>query len=293
MSLPEFERFDIRSFDGTRLEVQTWGQGELPIVIANGLGGTLLAWAPLLRALGDRCRFVSWDYRGLYNSGPPAVPENLRVEDHVRDMMAVFDAASIDKAVIAGWSMGVQVCVQAAADHGDRVRGVVLVNGTYGRIFETAFDNPISRHILPKVNDVAIALAPAMPPIVAWATQQPWFLPAIDKLGLVDERLDKEVFLAIAQGFKDLDFAIYHQIMGHLNEHDGEPALARIKAPLLFLAGDRDMMTPPTVKRVVASKVAQAEVFVVPGGTHYSLLEYPEVVSGRIERFLREHFAIA
>lgn len=292
MSLPEFERFDIRSSDGTRLEVQTWGQGELPVVIANGLGGTLLAWAPLLRALGDRCRFVSWDYRGLYNSSPPADLANLRVEHHVADMMTVFDAAGIDQAVIAGWSMGVQVCIQAAADHADRVRGIVLVNGTYGRIFETAFENAISRHILPRVNDLAVAVAPAMPPVVGWATRQPWFLSVIDKLGLVDERLDREVFLAIAKGFKDLDFAVYHRIMGHLNEHDGERALPGIRSPLLFVAGDRDMMTPASVKTVIASKVPQAEIFVVPGGTHYSLLEYPDVVSGRVETFLREHFGI-
>ncbi len=290
MSLPEFDRFDIRSFDGTRLEVQTWGQGDLPVVIANGLGGTLLAWSPLLRALGDRCRFISWDYRGLYNSGSPAIPENLRLEHHVQDMIAVFDTAGIERAVIAGWSMGVQVCIQAAADFASRIQGVILVNGTYGRIFETAFENAISRHLLPQANKLAIAIAPVMPPAVSWVTGQKWFLPVIDKLGLVDERLDREVFLEIAKGFKDLDFATYHRIMGYLNEHDGEPALSRILSPLLFVAGDRDMMTPASVKHVVASRAPRAEVFVVPGGTHYSLLEYPDLVTGRVERFLDEHF---
>ncbi len=289
MSLPELKRFDMRSFDGTRLEVQTWGEGDLPIVIANGLGGTLLAWAPLLRALGDRAKFISWDYRGLYNSGTPAVPESLRVEHHVQDMIAVMDVVGVDRAIIAGWSMGVQVCVQAAADHARRVRGVILINGTYGRIFETAFENAISRHLLPRLNRVAIAAAPALPPAISWVTGQPWFLPAIDKLGLVDERLDREVFLEIAKGFKDLNFVTYHKIMGYLNEHDGEPVLSRILAPLLFVAGDQDMMTPASIKRVFAQRVPRAEVFVVPGGTHYSLLEYPEVVIARIERYLTDH----
>lgn len=291
MSLPEFARHDIHSFDGTRLEVQSYGEGELTIVIANGLGGTLLAWAPMLRALKQRVRFLSWDYRGLYNSGPPAAPANLRMEHHVADMRAVMDWAGVEQAVLAGWSMGVQVCIQAAADMPERVKGVILINGTYGRVFETAFEHALSRHLLPHVNTAAIALAPALPAAVGFVTQQPWFLPLISRLGLVDERLDREVFLEIAKGFQDLDFAVYHRIMGHLNEHDGEPALSRIAAPLLFLAGDRDAMTPASVKEVIARRVPHAELFVVPGGTHYSLLEYPEVVIGRVDTFLQAHFA--
>ena len=77
--------------------------------------------------------------------------------------------------------------------------------------------------------------------------------------------------------------------MGYLNEHDGEPALSRILAPLLFVAGDKDRMTPASIKKVIAERVPRAEIFVVPGGTHYSLLEYPELVVARVERFLDDH----
>src|SRR5690606_8992033 len=110
MSLPEFERSHVSAYDGTRLEMQTFGDGELTILIANGLGGTLLAWAPLLRALEHQVRFVSWDYRGLYGSGKPASAA-LDVATHVQDMRVIMDASGTERCVIAGWSMGVQVCV--------------------------------------------------------------------------------------------------------------------------------------------------------------------------------------
>ncbi len=291
MSLPTFDRQRVRSFDGTDLEVQTWGSGPLTVVIANGLGGTLVAWTPMLRAMEGRVRFVSWDYRGLYGSKRPANLKALRVEDHVADMRAVMDATGVDQAVIAGWSMGVQVCIQAAADLGERVLGVLLINGTYGRVFETAFSAPGSRHLLPLLNHVAIKAAPALPPAVSLVTKQRWFLPLIERAGIVDKRLDREVFLAIAQGFDQLDFDVYHRIMACLNVHDGEPALAHIRVPLLMIAGDRDAMTPAAVRHVVHQRVPHAESHVVPGGTHYTLLEYPEAVIGRVERFFGDHFS--
>ena len=291
MSLPEFDRQMIRSFDGTELEVQTWGNGPMTLVIANGLGGTLVAWTPLLRALRGTARIVSWDYRGLYGSRPPADLAHLTVDHHVRDMAAVMDATGVTQAVIAGWSMGVQVCIQAAADLSDRVAGVLLINGTYGRVFETAFSVPGSRHLLPRINQAAILLAPALPPIIGALTRQRWFLPAMERMGIVDKRLDREVFLAIATGFDQLDFDVYHRIMARLNEHDGELALSRIEVPLLMIAGDRDAMTPPSVRHVVHKRVPHAESHVIPGGTHYTLPEYPDAVISRVRRFFADHYA--
>lgn len=291
MTLPALERHDIHSFDGTRLEVQTFGRGDLTMVIANGLGGTLLAWAPLLRALEQRVRFVSWDYRGLYRSGRPALPAHLRVSHHVADLAAVMDATGVDHAVLAGWSMGVQVCVQAAVDMPERVRGLVLVNGTYGRIFDTAFHHGIWRHVLPVLSRVGQRCAPALPPLVNLVTHQPWFLPLMTRLRLIDERLDREVFLEIARGFRDLDFRIYLRILEHVHEHDGEPLLGRIRAPLLLVCGQRDAMTPASVRHVFEEHVRHAEVFLVPNGTHYSLIEYPEMVCERVSEFLDQHFA--
>jgi pimeloyl-ACP methyl ester carboxylesterase len=290
VSLPQFDRFDVRAADGTRLEAQSFGSGPLTMVIANGLGGTLLAWAPLLRAMENRVRFVSWDYRGLYGSERPTDRSRLRVEHHVDDMRAVMEAAEVDTAIIAGWSMGVQVCVQAAADLRSRVDGLVLINGTYGKIFDTAFPNPVSRRVLPLVNRAAIAVGPALPPLVGFATRRRWFLPTLERLGLTDANLDREVFKAIAQGFEDLDFSTYHRIMGHLHEHDGEAALRSIEQPLLLVAGQRDSMTPASVRHAFEEHVPHCETYLVPRGTHYSLIEYPHLVVRRIEEFLGEHF---
>ena len=289
MSLPVFEQHTVMSRDGVALAAQSWGEGELTVVIANGLGGTLVAWTPLLRAFKEQVRFVSWDYRGLYGSARPSDLSKLSVSDHVQDMATVMDHFEVKQAVFAGWSMGVQVCIQASADLRDRALGLLLINGTYGRVFETAFTVPGSRHALPLLNRLAIKASPLVPTAVKHVTRQRWVLPMIEQIGIVDHRLDREVFLAIAQGFDQLDFEVYHLIMEQLNAHDGSLALSGLQAPLLMIAGDKDAMTPASVRHVIHERVPHAESHVVPGGTHYTLLEYPEAVITRVRQWLSDH----
>ncbi len=277
----------IESRDGARLAVHSVGHGPLTAVIANGIGGTLLAWKPLIDALEGRVRFVSWDYRGLYDSGPvPA--DRLGVEHHVADLQAVLDAEGIDVAVLMGWSMGVQVVLQAACDLPDRVSGLVLLNGTYGRIFDTAFEKLGGRRLLPALNRLAVAAAPVLPHVVRLAASQPLLLVALERAGLVDPRLDKAIFTSIAQGFQRLDFATYHRMLGELAKHDVGPHLARIDVPTLVVAGGRDLMTPQKVVDTILDRVPNSRAVRVPMGTHYSLIEYPEAVVPEVVAFLED-----
>ena len=162
----KFKTRVITADDGTRLATYAYGQGDTPAIIATGLGGTLIAWTPLLRALSDEYTFISWDYRGLYDSERPSDSASFSVKHHVADMRSVMDAYGVDKAITFGWSMGVQVSIQAAADL-NRTTSLVLLNGTFGRIFDTAF-HPLSRPALPLLNRLAIRAASICPRWYLW-----------------------------------------------------------------------------------------------------------------------------
>ena len=63
----------VRSADGTELTAFETGGGNGPtFVLCNGLGGNIDAWRYLIDEFGPHHRIVSWDYRGLYKSGPAA-----------------------------------------------------------------------------------------------------------------------------------------------------------------------------------------------------------------------------
>ncbi|MDP7039480.1 MAG: alpha/beta hydrolase [Myxococcota bacterium] len=288
--LNEIKRKTIVSFDGTQIEVQSYGQGDLTMVIANGIGGTMAVWAPLLKAFKQRVRFISWDYRGLYHSSAPASLDALRVEDHAQDLQCIMAGLQLSDVVLCGWSMGVQVGLQAYHNMPERFKGLILINGSYGEIFDNAFNNPLSRHIIPRLNMLALKLAPALPTLISKTGNAPFFVPLLELLGIVDRKLDKEVFMHIVNLLPTLDFENYCSILKHLNNHSAKTFLREIDVPLLFINGTRDGFTPPSTANVFLEHAPQTEVFIIPNGTHYALLEYPEMMNKRIAAFLEKHF---
>ena len=65
-------------------------------------------------------------------------------------------------------------------------------------------------------------------------------------------------------------------------------ARCAIDVPTLVILGDKDSVTPRVSAEPLAKQIPHVEVFVVRQGTHFVLLEFPELINLRIEKFLRE-----
>jgi pimeloyl-ACP methyl ester carboxylesterase len=277
----------VRSFDGTEVAYHVTGEGP-PVLLANGLGGSWKAWSHQLAYLGDRYRFISWDYRGLYRSGPPGDRDALGIDAQVRDALAVLDAEGIERTAVFGWSMGVQVALELFRVAPERVSTLVLVNGVAGRPWETVLDLGAMRHVVPR----ALGAARAMPGVVGAVTRRVTAWPETvgwaKRLGFAARTLDEELWADLAGSFQDLDMDVYVRTLEKLGHHDAWPSLANIDVPTLVVTGDRDLFTPRSAAERMAQAIRGAELLVVPGGTHYVAVEFPELVSLRVEKFFRE-----
>ena len=159
--------------DGVGLHYEVVGQGPRTLLLANGLGGRLYAWRPIIDALWPRYKLITWDYRGLFNSDSPPSPRQLSVAHHVDDACAVLDAEGVSRAVFVGWSMGVQLSLDLAATRPARVAGLVLINGTYGHVLEHGFQPLLSMPGLPR----------RLHQILEWLRAHPWAANHIATLG--------------------------------------------------------------------------------------------------------------
>jgi pimeloyl-ACP methyl ester carboxylesterase len=277
----------ISSFDATDLAYHTLGEGP-PILLANGLGGSWRAWSHQLRYFQDRYRFVSWDYRGMYGSRAPRDRSALDVPAQARDALMIMDKEKIERTAIFGWSMGVQVALEVFRRAPDRVAALVLINGVAGSPFRTLANSPrlgqFAGPILRRARSFPGLIHSVTKRAVAWE-HTPRMVKA---LGLAGRTLDEALFAEIAGTFSDLDMAIYVHTLEQLGEHDAHDVLPSIDVPLLMIAGAEDLMTPRAAADRIVNGVRGAELLVVPGGTHYLAVEYPEVVNLRVERFLRD-----
>lgn len=276
----------ITSFDGTDLAYHLLGEGP-PILLANGLGGSWGAWTHQLRFFQERYSFLSWDYRGLYASKAPPDRNALDVPAQARDALQILDRENVERTAIFGWSMGVQVALELFRRAPDRIAALVLINGVAGSPFRTlggsARIGALAPPILRAAQHAPHLLARATARVVRWDRT-----PRLAKaLGIAAATLDEQLFGEIAASFAGIDMEIYARTLEQLGAHDAHDVLHAIDVPLLMIAGANDRMTPRSAAEALVRAVKGAELLVVPGGTHYLAVEYPEVVNLRVERFLK------
>lgn len=277
----------LRGHDGTDLAVQDLGAGRL-VVMANGLGGSLRAWAPFLARYAPGHRIVSFDYRGLYRSGPPPERDAVTVEDHAADLLEVLRWTGAEPAVVIGWSMGVQVAVEAALAEPHRVAGLVLVAGAPGDPLSGVLGFPPSRLLVPPVTRVVEAGAGPFGAAVRLLAASRGAPQVLRRLGVVAPTCDLDTFHAMAQEFARLDWRLYMRTVRAMGRHDARPRLHELTVPTLVVGGTRDLFLPVPTLRATAAAIAGAELLVIDGATHYVPLEFPEVLDRRIRRFEAE-----
>ncbi|MBA3452108.1 MAG: alpha/beta hydrolase, partial [Deltaproteobacteria bacterium] len=274
--VPGIQQRDVIARDGTRIGYQVRGDGPC-VVLANGLGGTYLAFRHLYTALGDY-KTICWDYRGLYTSGAAKDPRANTLTHQVDDLADILAAEGVGDFAIAGWSMGVQVAFETVRHHPTRVKGLFAINGTYGKTFRTVMGSRLVGRTIPML----LRLIRAQAALAAFATKRvagsDALISAMKRVGLVSAPIDLEVFRAIAAGFSSVDWVIYSDLLTRLDEHDAEDVLATIGVPVTIITGDRDLMTPPSTAEHMHRAIPQSRLVVVKGGTHYTPVEYPRVL---------------
>ena len=276
----------VRSHDGTELAVQVAGEGPL-VVLANGLGGSLRAWQPFLQRFGTERRIASWDYRGLYRSGPPSRPGAVTVEDHAGDLEAVMAWLGGGPAVLVGWSMGVQVVVAHALEHPADVRALVLVAGAPGDPLAGVFHTTASRRLVPPLTRAIEAASLPFGVLMRAATAAPApAARALRALGVLADGADLAVFGDLAHDFGRLDWRTYMRTIRAMGQHDAWARLGELCTPTLVVGGTADLFLPVATLEAMVGAIPGAELRVLPGGTHYLPVELPGEMAAAVEDFL-------
>jgi pimeloyl-ACP methyl ester carboxylesterase len=102
--------------------------GAPPLLFLGGGFGTVKNWNRVIRRLEGRHRTVRFDARARGKSGRSA---DYSVQAAVDDAGRVMDATGIERPILVGWSHGATIAVRFAAQHPERVGGLVLVDGAY------------------------------------------------------------------------------------------------------------------------------------------------------------------
>jgi pimeloyl-ACP methyl ester carboxylesterase len=294
LDLDRVPRRTLESHHGVTLAYWVVGEGEKTLLLANGLGGRLYAWEPLIRSLPHGYRFITWDYRGLFESTSPKQRRHLSIPDHAEDARAILDAEGIDRAVLCGWSMGVQVSLELATLHPERVAGLVLLNGTYGHALQSGFQPLFPLPFVGRWGHRALEALAERPAL--WrsigALYKRTMTPVLALFWLVSgtpmARARPMLERYRADLFEGDHFVNYLQLFQELDAHSTYHHLRHVTAPALIISGAFDLLTPAYQSRQIAARLPRAEALHLLRASHFVLIERPEVVLPRIEQFLDE-----
>ena len=98
------------------------------VILLHGTSANHAVWEPVGDLLENHATVIALDQRGHGRSDKPA--SGYTGDDFVCDVVAVLDALGIERAVVAGHSLGGRNSWLAAARHPDRVVGAVVVDYT-------------------------------------------------------------------------------------------------------------------------------------------------------------------
>ncbi|WP_157936970.1 alpha/beta fold hydrolase [Geodermatophilus chilensis] len=281
---------DVRSWDGTRLALSTWGPEDgRVVVLVHGLGLSSESWGEVPERLADRHRVLAYDLRGHAQSGD-ARDGGYGLEAHARDLLAVLGACLPEgrRAVVAGHSLGGGIVLAAAGIGGTgRMAGVVFAGS--GGSGVTAPGLPARR----------------LPPPVRAALHRGWFrvLRATALVGrrlrpvqAVSDRLVRRAAFAddapqdavarVRDSFLSTrPLALAGTTLASVG-HDGTELAPGLDVPTLVLHGTDDPEVPPDELRELVAALPEGEVVEVPGAGHMLPLLHPDLVTGHIARWV-------
>ncbi len=261
---------DFVEVEGVRLRVSIAGAGRgRPLLLINGIGAGLELFAPF-RARLEGVETIAVDVPGTGGSAATVLPKRLC--GLARLLGRALDVLGYGAVDVLGISWGGALAQEFAFRHRDRVGRLVLVATSPGWISVPGRLEALLVLATPKRYYSPTYFEKVAPILYGGAARdRPELLREQGHLRFVRPPSVRGYLwqLAAAVGWTSL------------------PWLHRLRLPVLVLAADDDPIIPLANARLIAWRLPNATLEVVPRGGHLFLLTHAEQVAPRIAAFLR------
>jgi 3-oxoadipate enol-lactonase len=254
--------------NGININYQVDGPEGAPwIVLSNSLATNLAMWDQQAADLKAEYRVLRYDQRG--HGGTDAPAGRYTFEQLIADALALMDGLGIKKAHFGGLSMGGATALGFAQKHPDRLDRIIVCD-TPCQSTPTSSQQWEERIVVAQKQGIEALVEPTIarwfPPAVIEAKA-----PHVDKVRQMIRTTPVNGFIGCAAA---------------LANHDYASAVATVTRPVLFMAGEKDSVTP-TAMRKLAAALPGSRYVELPGAGHISNMDQPEGFTWAIADFLK------
>jgi pimeloyl-ACP methyl ester carboxylesterase len=237
--------------DGTRIHYEVHGAGE-PVLLIMGLGSNAHGWYRTIPWLAPHYQVIAFDNRG---TGRSDVPDGAyTIAQMAADVGAVLDAVGHDRAHVIGASLGGMIAQRFAVASPARLRSLVLICTTPG-----------GANALPPAPDVLQALVTGGEDQSTVYRRNAWFLYGENTRTNHPERIEED--LVQRNKIPTAPAGYLGQVQAAMS-HDTWDELPTIRVPTLVVHGEADLLVPTENGRLIAQRIAGAELVLIPGAGH-------------------------
>ncbi len=260
----ELVRHDV---GGVTLAVDARGDGPA-LLLVHGFPLDHSLWAHQVAALA-RWRRIAPDLRGAGASDAP--DGGYSMTTYADDLARLLDRLHIERAVVAGLSMGGYIAFEMLRRHRARVMGLILADTRADADSAEARQGRENMIEIARTQGAA-AVAERMVPRLLGRSSQQTQPHVVEQVRAMVGRTPVPGIVGALGAMRD--------------RPDSTPLLATIDVPTLVVVGAEDELTPPAASRAMASAIPSAAMTTIPGAGHLAPLEAPTAVTRVIAEFL-------
>jgi len=266
------------SIDGRRIGYDDSGGGGVPLVLLHGFPLDRTIWDEQRAALAGT-RVICVDLRGCGESAAsdgPALMESL-----ASDVAGLLDLLHVERAAVAGHSIGGYVALAFFRMFEERVAGFGLIAS------HTAADATATHDALPTQRELAAGRGAVAERLEREATMEAavesylprYFAPAVyrDRPELV-ARARAVMLRQDPRGCAQLVRGMHERVAG-------DDLLGDIRVPALILAGAQDAYIASDTLRATAAAISGAAFVLLDGVGHLPMFEAPQATADALASF--------
>lgn len=254
-----------------RIAVDHMGEGKL-VICMHGIGGNRTNWHGQLPEFGRHFHAASWDARGYGLSDDYEGP--LDFHDFARDLVRVLDHFGARKAHLVGLSMGGLIAMDFHARFPERVATLTICDSLpgFGHLSPEQSREFIRLRLEPlragkELKDIADGVAQS----------------------LLSKSSAPEAFQLVVASMCALHKQSYMKTIEGSARADVQIELEKIRVPAHVVVGEDDLLTPPSLARSMAERIAGARLTIIKSAGHLPNLERPREFNAAVLPFLLEH----
>jgi 3-oxoadipate enol-lactonase len=243
------------------------GRGS-PLVLIHGLADDHRLWRKAIPDLALRHRVILYDVRGHGQSTVGDADGSL--DQLGADLARLMDAIGLERAAVAGFSLGGTIAMRLAIDHPEKV-DVLFAVATSSRVSGSAAQWYADRAAMGN-GDLRSTID----------------RDTVDAYHISPGELEEGLAIRRQSTQDPAGYRNAARAMAGLKAEPLDPELVKIRARTLIVCADLDQHCPPRAGEIIATGIPDSTMEIILGSGHMLPAEKPQELAGLVVGFLRE-----